>query len=311
MWGSFVLLLGLVATPAFATQSQCRLVLSSAAVRPVPATPSVNPHGSHRPSTVPVSGTSAASTPTPTPFAYGSKPIRGVNLGGWFVLEPWITPSIFINTNNDMIVDEFTFGQMQDYQTALEVLVQHWETWITEEDFIAIAAAGLTHVRNISVSPYIPGAWPYIKRAVTWARTHGLHTIIDLHGAPGSQNGYDNSGQRIGSPQWALNPANVNATLTIIEVLASQLGPMIDAIELLNEVAGFLGSAWDSAVRDYWRRGYEVVRQTAGDNVVVVIGDAFEGVDNWQGFFPNPENNRVMLDYHEYQIFSDQELSRS
>ncbi len=54
---------------------------------------------------------------------------------------------------------------------------------------------------------------------------------------------------------------------------------MVDAIELLNEVAGFLGSAWDSAVRDYWRRGYEVVRQAGGDNVVVVIGDAFEGVD--------------------------------
>jgi aryl-phospho-beta-D-glucosidase BglC (GH1 family) len=36
---------------------------------------------------------------------------------------------------------------MQDSQAALKVLVQHWETWITEEDFIAIAAAGLTHVR--------------------------------------------------------------------------------------------------------------------------------------------------------------------
>jgi glucan 1,3-beta-glucosidase len=36
---------------------------------------------------------------------------------------------------------------MQDYQTALEMIVQRWENWITEEDFIAIAAAGLTHVR--------------------------------------------------------------------------------------------------------------------------------------------------------------------
>lgn len=61
--------------------------------------------------------------------------------------QPWITPSIFVNTNNDAIVDEFAFGQMQDYQDALNVLVQHWDTWITEEDFIAIAAAGLTHVR--------------------------------------------------------------------------------------------------------------------------------------------------------------------
>lgn len=112
-----------------------------------------------------------------------------------------------------------------------------------------------------------------------WAQKHGLYTIIDLHGAPGSQNGYDNSGQRTDSPQWALNSANVNATLTIIQVIAAQLGPMVDAIELLNEVAGFLGLAWDSAVRGYWKSGYEVVRQTAGDNVLVVIGDAFETVD--------------------------------
>lgn len=112
-----------------------------------------------------------------------------------------------------------------------------------------------------------------------WARKHGLHTIIDLHGAPGSQNGYDNSGQRTGSPQWALDSANVKATLAVIQVIATQLGPMIDAIELLNEVAGFLGSAWDTAVRGYWKSGYDVVRQTAGDDILVVIGDAFETVD--------------------------------
>ena len=49
--------------------------------------------------------------------------------------------------NKDAIADEFTFGQMQDDEDALYVLQQHWDTWITEEDFVAIAAAGLTHVR--------------------------------------------------------------------------------------------------------------------------------------------------------------------
>ena len=40
--------------------------------------------------------------------------IRGVNLGGWLVLEPWITPKIFENANKDYkvkngIIDEYTF----------------------------------------------------------------------------------------------------------------------------------------------------------------------------------------------------------
>lgn len=30
-------------------------------------------------------------------FNFGHDKVRGVNLGGWFVLEPWITPSIFEN----------------------------------------------------------------------------------------------------------------------------------------------------------------------------------------------------------------------
>lgn len=36
-------------------------------------------------------------------FAFGSDKIRGVNLGGWFVLEPWITPSLFEECADDVV----------------------------------------------------------------------------------------------------------------------------------------------------------------------------------------------------------------
>ena len=36
-------------------------------------------------------------------FSYGSEKVRGVNLGGWFVLEPWITPSIFEAVSDDVV----------------------------------------------------------------------------------------------------------------------------------------------------------------------------------------------------------------
>lgn len=39
--------------------------------------------------------------------------------------------------------------------------------------------------------PYIQGQLPYLRRAVTWAQNYGLKLVIDLHGVPGSQNGYD------------------------------------------------------------------------------------------------------------------------
>ena len=39
-------------------------------------------------------------------FPFGSEKVRGVNLGGWFVLEPWITPSIFEATPSNVVDGE-------------------------------------------------------------------------------------------------------------------------------------------------------------------------------------------------------------
>ena len=105
---------------------------------------------------------------------------------------------------------------MQDRTVAEKTLKAHWDSWITEADFVAIAAAG--YVRRASPSifavvdeffrlnhvrlpigywawevgpgePYIQGQLPYLRNAVTWASDNGLKLILDLHGVPGSQNG--------------------------------------------------------------------------------------------------------------------------
>lgn len=81
-------------------------------------------------------------------FNYGYDKVRGVNLGGWFVLEPWITPSLFQPwASNAEVVDEYTFCQTLGAEEAYSQLSQHWNTWITQDDFDQIAAAGLNHVR--------------------------------------------------------------------------------------------------------------------------------------------------------------------
>lgn len=59
-----------------------------------------------------------------------------------FRVKPWVTPSLFDSTGNPNIVDEWTFGELQNQNTALSTLRNHWDTWITESDFAAIAAAG-------------------------------------------------------------------------------------------------------------------------------------------------------------------------
>ena len=150
---------------------------------------------------------------------------------------------------------------------------------------------------SVSVSPYIPGAWPYLLQALNWAKSYGLHVIVDLHGAPGSQNGYDNSGQRTNNPVWATNDANVNRTLEILSVIADNIGGMIEVLELLNEPAGFTNSQWASVIRQFWQDGYNVVRTVAGSSMKIMIGDAFLGVQSWEDFLQYPSAQGVMIDY--------------
>ncbi|KAI0785373.1 exo-beta-1,3-glucanase [Irpex lacteus] len=268
-----------------------------------------------------------ADTPISPGFAYGSQKVRGVNLGGWLVLEPWITPSLFDNTGNANIVDEWTFGQLQDRNTALNTLTQHWNTWITESDFAAIAAAGLNHVR-IPIGywafevgpgePYISGQLPYLQKAVTWAGNHGLKVIVDLHGAPGSQNGFDNSGHRVSFPGWHSNSTNVQRTDNIIKRIASMFATntnVVSVIAPLNEPAGFDGDAVLNVVKQYWYDSYGNIRFPFGSsqesNTVVLLHDAFQPLSYWNGFQTAPNWQGVAMDTHIYQMFSQDEVSRT
>lgn len=259
-------------------------------------------------------------------FPYGPKKVRGVSLGGWLVLEPYITPSLFDGTGDSRIVDEWTFCQFQSRATATNKLQQHWSTFITENDFAQMAAAGLNHVRlpigywAFDVGPgepYIQGSLAYMMNAVTWARNHGLKLIIDLHGAPGSQNGFDNSGHK-GSTQWHSNHTNVVRTNNIIKTLAGMFKDDVGTVPMiapLNEPAGFDGKAVLDVTRQFWLDSYGSIRYPYGSarqsNTVELIGDAFQSLSYWKGFESPPNYQGVAMDTHVYQIFTNEGIHMS
>ncbi|KAF7288873.1 Glycoside hydrolase family 5 protein [Mycena indigotica] len=262
-------------------------------------------------------------------FPYGSSKVRGVSLGGWLVLEPWITPSIFDSTGNPAIVDEWTFGQLQSRPVATAALTKHWDTFITESDFAAIKAAGLNHVRvpigywafELEVGPgepYISGQLPYLNKAITWATNNGLKLIIDLHGAPGSQNGYDNSGHRMPYPTWHTNVTNVQRTSTVLKKIVAMVkdnAANVPAIQALNEPAGYFGPDVLAVTKKYWEDSFSNVRYPYGSarksDTVLVIGDAFQPLSYWNGVLTNPSYEGVAIETHIYTLFSVPEVRMS
>ncbi|MGO2110970.1 MAG: glycoside hydrolase family 5 protein [Pseudoclavibacter sp.] len=162
--------------------------------------------------------------------------LRGVNLGGWLALERWITPSLFEGTDAP---DERTFMRTQGARERIEA---HRETYIVDDDFAWLRRAGITAVR-IPVGywiidpdePYV-GGLHHLDRAFDLADRHGLAVLLDLHGAPESQNGRDHSG-RSGRADWFRSAAARDRTLGILDRLHARYRDRASywGLELLNE----------------------------------------------------------------------------
>lgn len=135
--------------------------------------------------------------------------IRGVNLGGWMVLEPWITPSLFYQflgkDKHRTAMDTYTFCQVLGPDEGNRQLRHHWDMWVTEEYISELAQLNINSIRlplgDWMFTPYGPyiGCTNGSLEKVDWllqiADKYNLKVLLDLHGVIGSQNGFDNSGQ--------------------------------------------------------------------------------------------------------------------
>jgi glucan 1,3-beta-glucosidase len=149
------------------------------------------------------------------PTTSGSTFIRGHNLGGWIVLEKWMDGDAFTGSFSNA-VNQWTFDSIPG---AEEALMSHWSTYFTEYDINTIAATGINALRipigfwayDNSGTPYIQGADAFLQRAIGWAKAASMEVWVDLHGAPGSQNGFDNFGHA-GPVEWQ-QPDNLSPPL--------------------------------------------------------------------------------------------------
>lgn len=76
-------------------------------------------------------------------WQYGTMPIQGVNIGGWFLLEPFLTPSLWDQYPLNLgIIDEWTLSAHLGEEKAKSTIEEVYATFGSEEDFAQIQAAG-------------------------------------------------------------------------------------------------------------------------------------------------------------------------
>lgn len=256
-------------------------------------------------------------------FGYGKNPIRGINVGGWLNLEPFITPSFFQKyAASDNIIDEWTLVQkLGGPSAAKSTLEKHYSSFITRQTFADIRAAGFDHVRipfgywmvgTYSGDQYVAQvSWRYLLRGIEYARQNGLRINLDLHGAPGSQNGWNHSGRQgvIGWLNGTDGDTNGQRWLDVHHSLAvffaqPRYKNLVTMYGLVNEPRMVDLNTDD--VLSWSQRAISQIRKD-GITAIIVFGDGFRGLDKWANS-PLQKNKDLLLDVHQYVIFNLDQL---
>ncbi len=256
------------------------------------------------------------------------KRIKGVNIGNWLVLEKWMEPSIFDGTDAE---DETWLNREASWKDLTREglkarMKEHRDSYFTREDVHFLSSLGVNLIR-IPVPYFVfgdrapfSGCIEYVDRALEWAEEAGISVLIDLHTAPGGQNGYDNGGH-LGVCRFGQVKKEVQFELSVLSRLAERYAEKkaLFGIEVLNEPISMLvyltapsrgkardreeakGSSWvpTSFLKNYYRKAYQLLREHLPEEKAIVFHDGFR-LGTWRDFFAREGMENVYLDTHMY-----------
>ena len=239
--------------------------------------------------------------------------LRGTNFGGWLVQERWMCPT----EQTDTLSTDMTLYSRFGKERAEELISAYQDSWITEEDFKTVKELGLNVVRvpftymNVYYHLSDEGEllhpdeftlredpFERLDFALEMCKKYGLYLILDMHGAVGSQNGSDHSGDTSRTNLYAdtaLGEAYREKTAELWALVAEHFAgeSNVAGYDLLNEPTRASGATqWD-----YYDVLYKAVREADPDHMIFIEA-------TWEpNNLPSPEDygwENVVYEYHHY-----------
>lgn len=264
--------------------------------------------------------------------------LRGINAGNILLQEGWMTPFALEPEKNEdgtyvkdadgniqypeFTEEEFRTGlasnpNLKDYDLD-ELLALYRGCIFTEEDFRIIKEE--LKLNTIRLPFYYldilsedltlkseEAAFSYLDWFMTQAAENELYVVLDLHGAPGSQNGREHSGSSSGVAGLWGSEAYMDAVVELWDFVsahytdtAPELGRWIATYDILNEPED--GGRTTERCWQLFDRIYDVIRKNGDVHVITMEGC-------WDfAALPDPAEygwENVQYEYHWYNWWPD------
>ena len=265
--------------------------------------------------------------------------LEGVNFGNIFLQEGWLSPfALEPLKNNDGSYKKDKDGNIEypefaeeDFRNGLlsnpncgEENFDTWfnyffNCWVNESDYKLLKELNLNAIRlpiywrNLLNDDFSrkdeTTAFKYIDKIISDAKDNDLYIILDLHGVPGSQNGFEHSGVSNKKVEFWHNETYINAAIDCWKFISehysttrNDLSSTIATYDILNEPTYRYRGSTTRPCWNVFDRIYDAIRELNDNHVITMEG-------GWSfNALPNPEEygwTNVQYEYHLYNYGKD------
>lgn len=217
--------------------------------------------------------------------------LRGVNLGGWLMMEGYILGgrNIAEHVFKKALRKECGAQELAEFENSFR------STFIQEEDFVRVQNMKASCVRiPFHYSIVARKQWKYLDCALQWAQQNNMYVILDLHAAPGAQNGdwhSDSSGRAL---LWE-GKKYQKGLYSIWHKIARRYKneSVVAGYDVLNEPVG----KNTTVIKNVYKEITKAIRAAGDQHIIFVEGNTWA---QEFAFLGNPWDRQLAFSFHFY-----------
>ncbi|MEN3013429.1 MAG: cellulase family glycosylhydrolase [Endomicrobiia bacterium] len=222
--------------------------------------------------------------------------LRGVNLGGWLMMEGYILGG------RNITETEFKnkFKKINGKKALIDFENSFRKNFINEHD--------IKYIKNLNFNCIrVPFHWKiadkdiyWLKRIIEWCKKHKIYCILDMHSVPGSQNG-----------DWHSDPPEPSKSLfwfnkkfhSIYYSLWDKISKMfkdeeiIAGYDIMNEPV-IRKKNWAKILAEVYNNVIKVIRKNSDRHIIFVEGNMWASMCDFFKYLKHKENIAISIHFY-------------